>query len=137
MDSIINAILSPQEYAILALIREQREQLKKRNPKGGEPTLTLQQNYIVAMFHQSYTTVINALDHLTNLGVISVLDNCFGECTLYQYNESGYKSLLRKARATKVTLYTGRNKTPQKVSAQQVLGYMTGKSIEKARKRAK
>lgn len=135
-DVIINAILSPQEYAILALIREQREQLKKQNPKGGEPLLTLQQNYIVALLHQSYTTVTNALDRLTELGVISVVDNYFGECKIYQYNESGYKSLLQKAIATKVTLYTGRNKTPKEVSARQVLRYMTGKSIEKARNSA-
>lgn len=130
-DTILNTILTPQEYAILTLIKEQRERLKKRNRRDIEPTFTLQQNYIVALFHQSYTTVNNVLDRLTELGVISVVSNRYGECVVYRYHDNAYQSLLQQARAAQVTLYTGRKKTPQTVSAQDIINYMIGKSVKK------
>lgn len=127
------AVLTPHEYAILHLILQLRRELKRTK---SEPEFVLPQNYIRTFLSCSPNTVVSAINHLCSLKILTPTVSKFGECTSYQFNTRAYNALIRKAKTTELTLFTGRSKTKQKVTSETILQYMIGKSIAKARKGA-
>ena len=125
------SILSTNEYALLQIILELRERLKKRMQSNHEPLMTLQQNYLTALNIGAPKTIVTSLDKLCQLKVIEQVSNNFGECALYRFNSKEYHKLLRVANKHQCTLKTGRAKTAQQVSAAEIIDYIIGKSISK------
>ena len=135
---LLTGTLSDFQLKLLDLIQSLREELKGAQQaahKSGEPIITLQYGYIVALFSCSHSTVKSALDRLASIGLLTPVSNNFGECATYQYNPNKYRSLVKAAKKRNCTLITGRNKQRGTVSAETVIKYMTGKAIAKANKR--
>lgn len=135
---LLSEILTDLQLKLLDLIQYLREELKGAQQaahKSGEPIITLQYGYIVALFSCSHSTVKSALDCLCGIGLLTPVSNNFGECATYQYNPNKYRSLIREEKQRNCTLITGRNKQRRTVSAETVIKYMTGKAISKANKR--
>lgn len=135
-DVILMTYLTSFQYALLHLIKDIREQLKQAqkrdNRDTGEPVFTLQQNYIVSLFQCSPNTVVSAIDRLCELRILEEISTKFGACALYRYSPSVCNNLIKRASKQQVTLITGRAKTKQSVSADKVIKYIIGKSIQKA-----
>lgn len=135
---LLTGILTDFQLKLLDLIQSLREELKgaqQATNKGGEPLITLQYSYIVALFKCSHSTVKNALEALYKIELLDLVSNIYGECATYQYNPNAYRSLVKTAKKRNCTLITGRNKQRRTVSAETVIKYMTGKAIAKANKR--
>lgn len=135
---LLSETLTDFQLKLLDLIQYLREELKGAQQaahKRGEPIITLQYGYIVALFSCSHSTVKSALDSLCEIGLLIPVSNNFGECATYQYNPNKYRSLVKTAKKRNCTLITGRNKQRRTVSAETVIKYMTGKAIAKANKR--
>lgn len=129
--------LTNYQLKLLSLIQYLRKELrgaKQTAHKNGEPLITLQYGYIIALFGGSNSTVKRALDNLYSIGLITQINSKYGECSTYQYNPSIYKSLIKKVKKRNCTLITGRQKQHREVSAETVLKYMTGKAIAKTKK---
>lgn len=129
-DIITLSILSPNEYALLQFILSIRAQLKKKS-RNIEPIFTLPQNYIVAMFGGSLSTLIHSIDKLIELKIIKIVSNNYGECAKYCFNEKAYHDLILRANNNSCILKTGRKKTIQHTTAKHILNYIIGKSIIK------
>lgn len=108
--------------------------------RNKESVITLQYAYIVALLGGSHSSIKTALDRLSELGLIDEVEKNYNQCATYRYNPSVYRSLIRKAKTRKCTLFSGRPKkgTPRQkreVKAETVMKYMTGKAIVKEAKK--
>lgn len=140
---LLSGTLTDFQLKLLDLIQNLHQATKEANritSRNKEPAITLQYAHIVALFRCSPCTIKTALDRLYALRLIDEVEKNYSQCATYRYNPSVYRSLVRKAKARKCTLLSGRPKkgTPRQareVEAETVLKYMTGKAIIKAAKR--
>lgn len=134
---LLSEILTDFQLKLLNLIQYLREQLKgaqRAAHKSGEPIITLQYSYIVAVLNCSHTSVSDGIERLCEIGLLTRISNEYGECATYQYNPNKYRSLVSEQRKRNCTLITGRIKQHRTQSVKTVLKYMTGKAITKASK---
>ena len=140
---LLSGTLTDFQLKLLDLIQHLYQEAKGANriaSRNKEPVITLQYADIIALFSCSPSTIKTALDRLYELGLIDEVEKDYSQCATYRYNPNVYRSLMRKAKARKCTLLSGRPKkgTPRQareVEAETVLKYMTGKAIIKAAKR--
>lgn len=140
---LLSGTLTDFQLKLLDLIQHLHQATKEANritSRNKEPAITLQYANIVALFRCSPCTIKTALDRLYELRLIDEVEKNYSECATYRYNPNVYRSLIRKAKARKCTLFSGRPQkgTPRQareVEAETVLKYMTGKAIIKAAKR--
>lgn len=140
---LLSGTLTDFQLKLLDYIQYLHQETKGANriaSHNNEPVITLQYAYIVALFECSHSTIKTALDRLYELGLIDEVEKNYSQCATYRYNQSVYRSLIRKAKVRKCTLVSGRPKkgTPRQareVEAETVLKYMTGKAIIKGAKR--
>lgn len=140
---LLSGTLTDFQLKLLDLIQHLHQATKEANritSRNKEPAITLQYANIVALFRCSPCTIKTALDRLYELRLIDEVEKNYSECATYRYNPNVYRSLIRKAKARKCTLFSGRPKkgTPRQareVEAETVLKYMTEKAIIKAAKR--
>ena len=129
--------LTDFQLKLLSLIQFLRAELrgtKTTTHKSGEPLMTIQYGYVVAILGCSHSSVSDGIQKLIDIGLLIRISNNYGECATYQYNLSVYKSLIKEAKKRNCTLTTGRKKQHREVSTETVLKYMTGKAITKAKK---
>lgn len=140
---LLSGTLTDFQLKLLDLIQHLHQATKEANritSRNKEPAITLQYANIVALFRCSPCTIKTALDRLYALRLIDEVEKNYSECATYRYNPNVYRSLIRKAKARKCTLFSGRPQkgTPRQareVEAETVLKYMTGKAIIKGAKR--
>lgn len=135
---LLTGLLSDFQLKLLNLIQYLREQLKgaqRAAHKSGEPIITLQYSYIVAVLNCSHTSVSDGIERLCEIGLLTRISNEYGECATYQYNPNKYRSLVSEERKRNCILITGRKKERSVRTIQKVVEFMAGKAITKASKR--
>lgn len=127
---LLSGTLTDFQLKLLDLIQHLHQATKEANritSRNKEPAITLQYANIVALFRCSPCTIKTALDRLYALRLIDEVEKNYSECATYRYNPNVYRSLIRKAKARKCTLFSGR---PQK-------RYTTTGKRSRSRNRAK
>ena len=140
---LLSGTLTDFQLKLLDLIQYLYQETKgadRITSRNKEPVITLSYAYIVSLLGGSHSSIKTALDRLYELWLIDEVEKDYSQCATYRYNPNVYRSLIRKAKARKCTLFSGRPKkgTPRQareVEAETVLKYMTGKAIIKGTKR--
>ena len=141
----LNQYFDSHERVILELIESIYNDVKEYHTRKRNRYLnphlefTLQQNYIQQVVVMSPSKIVKAIKKLIEDGVISMVSEKRGECTLYRYHPEVVQEMISDGRKEKRQLITGRKvikstgkkKTPTDHTASEIYRFMVGKSIDK------
>lgn len=127
---LLTGTLSDFQLKILNLIQCLHNEVTSAC-KSKEPIITLQQNYIASIVGCSPNSINKAIKRLCQIGIISRINNEFGQCSTYRYNTGVYDALINEAKKRTCKLVTGFWKGQRNVSAGTILKHMKGKAIKK------